>query len=352
MSVSRRGAVANLYRSQRPAIARGFLIALGATVALLWFVQPTTLAHRLIRTDVVPTDSAYVGRMIAVDPHSAAPDVLVLGGSSMQLMIPRDANTRMRQLCGRDIHLFNAASSSQHPSASWAIVDALRRPPSLIVVGLSYRRLMRTPFADPYRLEQQRVELPRSPTMFRAALLRGRLDAGLFDSLAQLKLMDWERRLFVATVRGHGELPIAPGARHEADLSADTVRSPSDKQMLADTMEVIDGNALARSVDEMTRFWIDFAHAMAARGSRTLFVMTPYSREADSMTRAYAQPLSHAMNALGVGAGLPAHDMRDIALSDDEFRDPIHLTYAARDRIWPSFSRTLARSGGCAATPR
>ena len=332
------------YRRHRPAITRGFLIALTAAIAFMWFAEPMTLAHRWIRSDAVPTDGAYVGRMITTDPAAGAPDILVIGGSSIQILTPKDADVRMSALCGRATHLFNAATSSQHPADSRAILDRLHRPPALIVVGMSYRRLSSTQFYDPYRVEQGRVELPRSPHSFLAAVLRGRLDGGIFGSLAQLRIMDWERTLLLSKVRN---LPLErrPGARHDGDLARDEVQSHARKQLLADTMWIVEGDALEKSADAMARYWTDFAHDMQARGSKVLFLMTPLSREADGVQHAYAEPVGRALGAIARAA--PVVDMRGMELRDDQFRDPLHLTWKARDAVWPLLSETIAHHGGC-----
>src|SRR4051812_13730974 len=110
MSVSEaRAAAARWYRVRRPAITRGFLIALAGAIAFLWLIQPVTLAQRLIRTEALPHDSNYAGRMIATDAVAGAPDAIVIGGSSMRDIIPLDAGARLSALCSRDFTIFNAA---------------------------------------------------------------------------------------------------------------------------------------------------------------------------------------------------------------------------------------------------
>ncbi|RYD50434.1 MAG: hypothetical protein EOP60_11675 [Sphingomonadales bacterium] len=337
-------AAARFYRRHRPAICRGFLVALAVTIAALWFVQPVILVHRFNTTDAVPFDSAYVGRLIVNDARAGAPGVLVIGGSSIRDLIPGSANLRMSGLCGHDTDLLNAATSAQHPADSRAIADALRTPPALVVIGMTYRRFSSSRWNDPFALEQARVELPRSSHAFIEALFDARLDAGIFDSLAQLRRMDWERQLVDAAWRG---APVVrdPHARHVFDMVHETVASPAEKQFRADRMWVVGGDELASSIDAMTAFWIDFARDMRRRGSRTIFVMTPTSGEAATIARAYAAPVARAIAT--IGREFPFIDMRGLRIAEGEFRDPLHLTGAGRDRVWPWLSATIARHGGC-----
>ena len=193
------------YARHRGAVTRGFLVALLPTLALLWVINPATIIHSRLKGEAYQPDSAYVGFNIAKFDSRTPPDIMFLGGSSMREATPhrRDADAWLTARCGQAVHIFNAATSSQEPPDSWAIADAIGGAPRLIVVGLSYRRLMRTNLDDIHDPGAQTVALPTSGRASLKSLIRGDLRAGVFDFFTQVERAKWSAYALGAETIGH-----------------------------------------------------------------------------------------------------------------------------------------------------
>ena len=329
--------------------ARGFLVALLPTLILLLWVDPVTIIHSRLKGDVYPPDAAYVGLHIVRDYSDSAPDILILGGSSTRELVPdrQIANAWFRTRCDHDIQLFNAATSSQEPADSRAIADALGEAPRVVVIGLSYRRLMRTREEDVYSPHSQTVALPSSMKVSIASLTRGDMRAGLFDFFAQVQRAEWSIAALRAEM-GKSPRPLKKRDHHDRDVSPATPIPSSTKRYMADQMFVLAGDDMPRTSREMTEYWLRFAREMSRRGAAPLFVMTPYSPEAESLEREYAGSVGPALARLA--EEYPVLDLRSrVRLQAADFADPTHLSDAGRIKAWPMLAEAIGETYGCPA---
>lgn len=335
------------YARHRGVVTRGFLVALFPTLILLWWIDPVTIVHSRLKGEAYQPDTAYVGFSIVRDYGRTPPDVLLLGGSSTREITPhrRDADSWLSTRCGRSIHIFNAATSSQHPSDSWAIADAIGGAPRVVVVGLSYRRMMRMSIDDAYDPTAQTVALPIPMRASLKSLVRGDLRAGVFDFFTQFDRAQWSISALEAEAAGR----LAGGeARDKDDRDGSLATAiPADaKRYMADQMYVLAGDDLSRTSAEMTEYWLGFAREMRRRGSTPLFVMTPYSREAEPLAREYAPSIATAFARLA--RENPVLDLRDHPRLDAaDFTDPAHLSDAGRLIAWPVLGEAIAEAYGC-----
>ena len=336
------------YARHRGAATRGFLIALFPTLILLWILEPATMVHGLLKGEAYQPDAAYVGFRIAKAYGRAPPDVLLLGGSSLRETTPdrRDADSWLSVRCGRSVRVFNAATSSQHPSDGWAIADAIGGAPRVVVIGLSYHRLMRAGADDTYDPNAQTVALPRSPVALRQSLVRGDLRGGLFDFFAQFERAEWAISALRDEAAGRGETGNPVRDNDDRDVSLADPIAAEAKRYMADQMYVLAGDDLKRSSAEMTEYWLGFAREMRRRGSRPLFVMTPYSEEAGALAREYSPSTTAALARLA--RENPVLDLRNHPhLGAADFTDPAHLSDAGRRRAWPILGEAIAEAYGC-----
>lgn len=330
------------------AATRGFLIALAPTLLLLWLIDPATMVHRRLKGEVHQEDATYVGFNIARVYARTPPDVLILGGSSMReaTLHRRDADAWLSARCSRSIQIFNAATSSQDPLDSWAITDAISGAPRVVVVGLSYRRLMREDLADIYDPNAQTVALPSSTTAGLKSLTRGDLRAGVFDFFNQFERAQRSISALRGEVTGSGGAGGAALDNDDRSYSPASPMSAQERRYMADEMYVLADDDLLRTADAMTDFWLSFARELGRRGSTTLFVMTPYGPEAESLAREYAAPIDKALGRLA--RENPVLDLRtNPGLTAEAFTDPTHLSLVGRATLWPALGDAVARAYGC-----
>lgn len=348
MSASSQLELARLwYAHHRSVVTRGFLVGLFPTLILLWWIDPVTIVHRRLKGEAYQPDTAYVGYSIVTNYGRTSPDVLVLGGSSTREATPhrRDADSWLSVRCGRSIRIFNAATSSQQPSDSWAITEAIGGTPRVVVIGLSYHRLMRSSIDDAYDPNAQTVALPTPARASLQSLVRGDLRAGVFDFFAQFDRAEWSISALRAELAGR---PAVGQARDndDRDGSPATARPADAKRYMADQMYVLAGDDLFRTSADMTEYWLSFAREMRRRGSTPLFVLTPYSREAEPLAREYAPSITTAFTRLAQEN--PVLDLRDNPdLNAADFTDPTHLSDAGRVIVWPILGEAIATAYGC-----
>jgi hypothetical protein len=329
----------------------GLLMAIVANMLMLALVSPSTFVHTYFTSREFLPDQAYVGHVITREFAKEPPDILFLGGSSMRDALPPRGfgEATLAGICKAKLRMFAAATSAQHPTDGWAIVDALRKkPPKMIVVGLTYRRLAMDPAHQPYDLSEQTADLPRSPSAFWDAVSRADLSAGLFDFFSQIRrLTRWKGLLDPTNDRNGMPIRVARDI-HDRTTLPGTPIPVSQKQYLAQKMYALWGDHYKRNSKEMAQYWTRFAARMRARGSRVIFVWTPVSEETDALTLTYQAETMAAMATLAATA--PTLDLRDhLRGSPNDFRDPLHVTAAGRAKTWPTISRFVAAHGGCTA---
>lgn len=306
-----------------------------------------TIIHGLLKGEAYQPDGVYVGYSIVKDYRQTSPDVLLLGGSSTREITPhrREADSWLSARCGRSVHVFNAATSSQHPADSWAIVDAIGGAPRVVVVGLSYHRMMRRSIDDTYDPTAQTTALPAPMRASLKSLARGDLRAGVFDFFTQFDRAQWSISALRDEAVGRR---IAGQARDNDDRDGSLAGAiPADaKRYMADQMYVLAGDDLSRTSAEMTDYWLVFAREMRRRGATTVFVMTPYSHEAEPLAREYAPFIAPALARLA--RENQVLDLRNHPLPDPvHFTDPTHLSDAGRVGAWPALGEAIARAYGC-----
>ncbi len=336
------------YARYRGGVTRGFLVALFPTLILLWLIDPATIVHAHLRGEAYQPDSAYVGFSVARAYGRTPPDIMFLGGSSMREATPhrRDADAWLSARCGRAIHIFNAATSSQEPPDSWAIADAIGGAPRVIVVGLSYRRLMRASIDDIYDPNAQTVALPSSRTASLKSLVRGDLRAGVFDFFNQFERSEWSISALRDEMTGHGRTDGPARDNDDRDVSPATPMPADARRYIADEMYILADDDFSRTGGAMTEYWLSFADEMRRRGSTTLFVMTPYGPEAEPLAREYAVSTATALDRLA--RQNPVLDLRkDPRLTASDFTDPTHLSDTGRITLWPVLGEAVADAYGC-----
>lgn len=334
------------------ALARGFLLALGLVLAAVLLVDPASLLHRHFHSDRPPPDHVYVARKIY--QSDAQPfDIVVIGGSSTRELIPPPGprGESPAGLCQDRDRLLNAATSSQQPADGYAILSALPRAPELVVVGLTGRRLIGDRRNDPYALDAQVVELPRSNGAMLDAVRHGRVEFASFDFFDQLRRSQWTLQTAALAAQGM-DWPTNPNLDNRTAYP-DTPRLPEIKQLYADKLLLSAEETPSNHRVSIARYWVDFADHVSAKGGRILFVMTPTSPEAAAY-EAYMRPLMD--DALqDISAKYPLLDLRHSAgrpLGAADFFDPIHVSHTGRDRLWPETAAAIRRAQACDASRR
>lgn len=347
--------IAHFFDRYAAAVSRGFLVATVIALALLWVLQPAALLHRNFVHDRPPPDRAYVGQKVYQTFALQSPDVLILGGSSMREMIPAPdlKSGGWQALCAGQARLLNAATSSQHPSDGYAIVDALPSREMLVVVGLNSRRLTVDKRSDPFDLSGQTVELPRSAQAARAALHHGRFDVGAFDFFDQIRRVQWSLQSLYLSTRGTsfaGSGAVGPGQpRDDRSAYPDAPLSPEEKQLIADKLLLTSLHYEKTAPRPATEYWLDFGRYIRASGGNVLFVRTPRSPEAQAYDRTTASLSEAAL--LKIGQEFPVLDFVKLpsaaGLGAVDFHDPVHVSHAGRDRLWPTLARSIAATKAC-----
>ena len=336
-------------RYQRAAMC-GLVLAVVANVLMLTCISPSFLLHNHFSSKEYLTDTAYVGHVVAKDYVKESPDILFLGGSSMRdALPPRDGGAAaFTQVCKVDVTMFAAATSSQHPTDGWAIIDALpEKSPRTIVVGLTYGRLMLQSALEPYDLSKQTVELPRSSTVFWDGVRRGNLSDGILDFFSQLRRLRWSIESIGQRLKGKS-IPngVSRDVHDRTSLPDSTIPIP-EKQYLVEKMYAMWDDDYAKNARNMGKYWAQFANRMKARGSQVIFIWTPISDETEPLTRSYETETRAVMSTLAAAA--PTLDLRKLPESSpDDFRDPLHVTIQGRSKTWPIMKRFIAAHGGCA----
>jgi hypothetical protein len=335
-----------LYARHRWAATRGMLLAIVLNAGLFLTVSPAMVVLRHFDIPAYPPDAVYVSRKVVREYRHETPDVVVLGGSSMRDAVPPQhiAAVELSKACGESTGIFNAATSAQHPTDGWAILDAMHGPaPRLVVIGLTYGRLSAPRNRDPYDFSKQVVELPRSPSAFWIGVGRADVRENIFDFFPQLRRLNWT----FAELR---KPPMSGRFRHFDDRTDLTSKqfSPSQKDYVVQKYHALEAENLQATAPAMTEYWTEFANAMQARGSKVLFVWTPISPEFAPFSKKLAPTMAAAFAQLSAVA--PVFDMQRVtSLPTDDFRDPLHLNVAGRKKTWGVIARYLADHGACRA---
>ena len=325
----------------------GFFAALALSILVNLLMEPVELVHRYAPISSRLPDEAYVGRR-AADFVGNPPTVLILGGSSMRESVPTavEFGSSLAGQCSYSPSMFNAATSSQHPADGWAVIDAIGRTPRLILVGLTYRRMIFDRSNDPDDISAQRVELPRSPTATRIAAANADIRSGLFDSVAQIGRMRFSL----------GEIRRMRGLQNPNNFTnlstfddRDAFSSPpisgALKRFTGDKWLATYGWTGAERFKPLVVYWRDFAERLQRRGARVIFVVTPEGPEMHPMRRTLETEFMRALTELRTTA--PVADLRDSMNDPAQFHDPIHLTNQGRDTLWPRLSSLITKELGC-----
>jgi hypothetical protein len=302
------------------------------------YVDPAVLIHRFVDLDKESSFNSSVEHVIVNKTYPRPVEILVLGGSSMHDAVPdgQNAESVLEQACGRVPKLLNAATSGQHATDGWAIIDALEGPPpKIILVGLSAGRLDVARGDGPYALSGQKVSLPQSPTAVALALQHGTSRVAPFDFFAQI------RRLRDTLAVSMAQSALEPGGdlavKAPSLVSANPVQDYKKHVLL---MEDI-GNE-----GEMAAYWTAFAQRMQRRGSQVYFVWTPLSPVGQALDARSVPNKIRALNALSQTA--PVVDMSQIRrLTIADFRDTLHLNSNGARKLWPEIVRNSATQGLC-----
>lgn len=338
-----------LHNRYADAFARGLLAAIILVFAALFLLDPSSLLHRYFQTDRPVSDSAYVARKIYGDGAARSYDIVVVGGSSMREMIPPPRGEAMARpdLCPHRDRLLNAATSSQQPVDAYAIADAVAPPYGLLVVGLSGRRLISDRRNDPYALQSQSVELPRSYAAMLDALSHGRIEFLSLDFFDQFRR---SHQAFRTAFRASpGKRPPGDGELDNRSAYPEQPLPVGDKQLIADKLLLTAELPNEGSSRSIAGYWLDFANHATRSGWKVLFVFTPTSAEADGYG-AYTKPtvdiaLSHIQTLY------PVLDLREGQQSyvQADFYDPIHVSHSGRDKLWPRLAAAIRDAQACHA---
>jgi hypothetical protein len=329
------------------AASRGFIIAAFTFVLVTQCISPAQLIHRYFRPTQHPQDQAFVAQASLREFKNSKPDILFLGGSSMRDAVPpRDQADRDLSLaCGKSIKMFAAATSSQHPTDGWAILDQLKTPlPRLIVVGLSYGRVSQGPGDNPNNQLNQKVELPRSPTIFWENARKGDLRGGFSDFLPQLKRLNW-------TIKSLRRDRFSVNAANQIDLFdrgvyPNTIATPAEKIFLTQKIYALEADDLRRGAKPLTKYWLEFARKLEKKGTKIVFVWTPISAEAQTLIRSYSPLMKENLELLS--RRVDTLDLRSFITTDPlDFRDPVHVSFKGRMKTWPKIVDFIALQGGC-----
>lgn len=329
--------------------ARGLLVALALTLAALACLDPSSLLHRHFQTSRPMPDGAYVAQKIYEGGAARSFDVVVVGGSSMREMIPAPTGGEVAQpgLCPHRDRLLNAATSSQQPVDAYAIADAIAPPYGLLVVGLSSRRLIEDRRNDPYALQDQSVELPRSNAAVLGALSHGRIEFLSLDFFDQFRRSHWTFRTALDTPSGQQW----PQGLRVDDRSAypDRPVPIADKQLIADKLLLTVEDPARDNSRSIADYWLDFAGHATRAGWKVLFVFTPTSAEAESYD-VYTRPkVDPALRRIGAQYALLDLRENERPYSVEDFHDPIHVSHLGRDRLWPQLAAAIRAAQACGA---
>ena len=330
-------------------LARGLLFAVAIILAALMLVDPSVLLHRQFQTNRPLPDGAYVASKILYG-NNPSYDVVVVGGSSMREMIPPPpSGAEWRGLCTNRAGLLNAATTSQQPVDGYAIFDAVADSPGVLVVGLTGRRLIGDRRNDPYALQDQSVELRRSSAAMSNAISNGRFDFASMDFFDQVRRSEWSFRTLALTMRG----TIWPRRAQMDDRSAysDEPMPAKDKQMQADKLLVASDAAGEGDREQVAEYWLDFARHVSSKGWRIVFVFTPTSAELASYD-AYTRPLTD-LALRQIASQYPLVDLRQSGpYAAADFHDPVHISHAGRDRLWPRLASAIRAMQSCQLSPK
>ena len=321
--------------------AHAFLLAVAIVVSLgaLMCAAPIWRLYAWLPSEALRSDRLRITHALATTWHQNVPDVLLLGGSQIREIMPDDdfASAELSVACGRTVRVLNAASSAQLPESAWAILDHFaQRPPPFIVVGSNLWRRSYDP-ANTHKLARLLYLLPRPTTMPPDAgalplslVARGKAQIGILfaDALAASG--------FGRKVGRQGNNPFA-GRQHQYSGDAWT---PERKSMDARYQVMVAHEVSVEALRANVRAHLALAEAVAARGSRIGFLLTPYSPETDQAFREIEHTTSEAYAALSQASALL--DLRQgLGLQTTDFYDTVHLLSSGRRKLWPSLKMYL-----------
>jgi hypothetical protein len=274
---------------------------------------------------------------------------LFLGGSSMRDAVPPRpiVESDLTQMCRTKITAFPAATSSQSTVDGWAILDALKgSAPRLVVVGLTYGRLSTSRNRDPYSLQGQVVELPRSSTAEMISLTHADLSDNAFDFFSQLRRLNWS----ISTLKSELLTPppqTTPAiSMYDRTVVPNIVLSSAEKTFFVQKLYATESANYRSGAPEMTANWTNFAEIVRKRGSEIIFIWTPLSDEMEPITRTYASLTEQVISQLSKTA--PVLDLRNaLPSSPGSFRDPLHLSIKGREETWSRIMKFLVGRGAC-----
>jgi hypothetical protein len=319
-------------------IARSFVIASLIWFFVLAFADPAIWVHRLVALGPDSTYNRSVEHAIVNKTYRQPVDILALGGSSLHDAVPelQEAETVLAKQCGGRVNLFNAATSGQHATDGWAIVEALEGPPpKIIFVGLSAGRLDSGRGNGPYALVGQKVALPHSPTAAIMARDHGSSSVEWFDFFAQFRRL----RDTLAVSLAQQVVTSGPNsAIEDQPLTSANALADYKKHLLL--MKDIENEG------EMTAYWVDFARRMQKRGSEVYFIWTPIAPVGQALDARFAPNKTRALGKLGQVASVLdlSHDPQ---LTLGDFRNTLHLSTDGATKLWPVIIRRLAALGLC-----
>jgi hypothetical protein len=331
------------------AISRSIVLAVLINVVLLCLVSPANLFHRYVNITTFPIDAAYVAQSITRDFSNSGPDILFLGGSSMRDAVPPRpiVESDLTQMCRTKITAFPAATSSQSAVDGWAILDALKGyAPRLVVVGLTYGRLSTSRNRDPYSLQGQVVELPRSSTAEMISLTHADLSDNAFDFFSQLRRLNWSISALKSELLTPPPQTTPAISMYDRTVVPNIVLSSAEKTFFVQKLYATESANYRSGAPEMTANWTNFAEIVRKRGSEIIFIWTPLSDEMEPITRAYASLTEQVISQLSKTS--PVLDLRNaLPSSPGSFRDPLHLSIKGREETWPRIMKFLVGRGAC-----
>jgi len=328
--------------------AAGCLIAAAivAAVAVCICAAPIWRLYAWLPAESLRSDRLRITHALATRWLHDVPDIILVGGSQVREIVPDDefASAQLSAACGRPVRFLNAASSAQLMETSWAIVDHFAaRPPALVVIGTNLWRVT-DDATSRGELARSLFLLPRAHTMPADAralpmslMAREKARLGIASADVLTALGFGSDRAFVRAdafqARQHQYL--GPGWTPER-------KTIDIRFQILESREVPD-SALQANVES----YREFAASLAARGSRTSFLVTPYSPEAGEPLREWESRLSAALESLSrAGAVLDLRNAPDLVTAD--FFDTVHLVSSGRRKLWPTIKADLlSQLPGC-----
>ena len=331
-----------------PKRARAFLVATVVVfmTAVALGYAPLWRVYAWMPIERASSSRLHVTRELATTWRSTSPDILILGGSQARELFPEDSlvSSELSTECGRPIRVFNAATSSQLLETSWALVDHFRgMTPPLIVVTPNVLRA-RHGGNNPERSARSLLLLPTPSTMPRSAdtlqlssLVRWRANIGIsfIDALAATGLRQPQSPPYIDAFDGTQHGYRAPGW--------DEGRKAIESKLQIMLLRELPQSTVTRNIED----FLTLSSTINEGRAQTIFLLSPYSPEANSYLREAEHFLDQARLSFG-SAGTVLDLSHEEKLTSADFYDNVHLLSSGRRKLWPQLrQRLLARLEGC-----